>query len=211
MSAVASAAATMAAIMPPPTSPPPPPRHPLESTAGLLEQARGGDAAARERLFARVLPLLTAWAHRRLPPHARDLAETDDLVQVAMARALGRLERFEPQREGAFLAYLRQILKNLVHDELRRVRARTRAPLTESYEDPHPSPLERTVSRETLARYEAALEALAPEAREAVMLRIEFHYSYPQIAEALGRSNPDAARMMVGRAMVELARRMRDR
>ena len=43
------------------------------------------------------------------------------------------------------------------------------------------------------------------------MLRIEFHYTYAQIAEAVGRSSPDAVRMVVGRAMVDLARHMRER
>ena len=184
---------------------------PLESTAALLGRVRDGDAAARERLFARVLPLLTRWAHRRLPARARDLAETDDLVQIALGRALGRLEQFEAQREGAFLAYLRQILRNLVRDEIRRVQSRMHETLGESYEDPLPSPLERTVNRDVLERYEAALQHLDDGAREAVMLRIEFHYTYAQIAEALGRSSADAVRMAVGRAMVDLARHMRER
>lgn len=183
----------------------------LESTAVLLERVRSGDTPARERLFARMLPVLTRWAHRRLPDGARDLAETDDLVQSALGRALGHLDSFEPQREGAFLAYLRQILRNLVRDEIRRVRNRSHETLSDSFEDPLPSPLERTVSRDVLERYETALARLDEGTREAVMLRIEFHYTYPQIAEALGRSSPDAVRMLVGRAMVELARHMRER
>jgi len=57
---------------------------PLDSTAVLLERLRDGDSAARERLFARVLPLLTRWAHARLPARARDLAERNT-VMVARA------------------------------------------------------------------------------------------------------------------------------
>lgn len=184
---------------------------PLDSTAVLLERMRDGDSAARERLFARVLPMLTRWAHARLPARARDLAETDDLVQVALTRALGRLDEFDARREGAFLAYLREILRNLVRDEVRRVRSRLTETIGESVEDPRPSPLEQTVHVDVLQRYERSLETLTPEAREAVLLRFEFEYSYPQIAEALGKPSPDAARMMVGRALVELARHMRER
>ena len=44
---------------------------PLERTLDLLERVRGGDPRARERLFARFLPVLTAWAHERLPRTAR--------------------------------------------------------------------------------------------------------------------------------------------
>jgi len=190
---------------------PPGAAHPLESTAVLLERIRVGDAVARERLFARVLPALTRWAHNRLPQGARDLAETDDLVQMALGRALARMDAFQSRHEGAFLAYLRQILHNLVLDEVRRVRSRAREDLTESLEDPGPSPLERTISRDVLDRYEQGLDRLDPEAREAVLLRFEFDYTYPQIAEALGKPSPDAVRMMIGRALVEMARHMRER
>jgi RNA polymerase sigma factor (sigma-70 family) len=183
----------------------------LESTSLLLERIRGGDAAARERLFARVLPALTRWAHRRLPARMRDLSETEDLVQLSLMRALSRLDSFEAQREGAFLAYLREILKNLVRDEARRVRRREVEPLSESREDPAPSPLERTVSRDVLDRYERALEKLSAESQQAVLLRVEFAYTYPEIAAALGKASPDAARMIVGRALVEIARHMRER
>ena len=184
---------------------------PLDSTAYLLERMRNGDNDARERLFQRVLPLLTRWAHRRLPQRARDLSETDDLVQVALSRALSRVDAFDAQREGAFLAYLRQILRNLVRDEIRRTRSRITEDLSDSVEDPVPSPLERTVSRDVLSRYERALDQLAGETQQAVMLRVEFGYSYPEIAAALGRPSANAARMLVGRALVELARSMRER
>lgn len=183
----------------------------LESTSALLVRIRAGDDEARERLFARVMPALRRWAHRRLPSGARDLSETEDLVQLSLMRALGRLDHFEPNGEGAFLAYLRQILGNIVRDEVRRTRARTVEPLAESREDPGPSPLERTVSRDVLERYEHALTTLADEWRQAVMLRIEFGYTYPEIAQAIGSPSPDAARMAVGRAMVEIARHMGER
>ena len=202
---------TMAELQGPPPASPGPDEPPLESTSLLLERIRGGDATARERLFARVLPTLTRWAHRRLPARMRDLSETEDLVQLSVMRALSRLDAFESEREGAFLAYLRQILKNLVRDEVRRAGARDMEPLSETREDPGPSPLERTVSRDVLDRYERALEKLSAESQQAVLLRIEFGYAYPEIAAALGKASPDAARMMVGRAMVEIARHMRER
>jgi RNA polymerase sigma-70 factor (ECF subfamily) len=39
-------------------------------------------------------------------------------------------------------------------------------------------------------------------------MRLEFGYSYPQVAEAMGRSHPNAARMLVARALVQLAEEM---
>ncbi|MEO6461823.1 MAG: hypothetical protein ABIP29_01995, partial [Candidatus Eisenbacteria bacterium] len=63
----------------------------LEATSLLLERCRAGDTAARDRLFQRFLPLLRRWAHGRLPASARPLADTDDLVQVSLVRALNHV------------------------------------------------------------------------------------------------------------------------
>jgi RNA polymerase sigma factor (sigma-70 family) len=184
---------------------------PLERTLDLLERVRDGDTRARERLFARFLPVLTAWAHERLPRGARDLAETDDLVQVTLARALRRVDTFEYRGEGAFLAYLRQILLNAARDEVRRaVQRRPHQMLDDEHPDPAPSPLERVVGRDTLERYEAALATLEPAQREAVILKVEMGYSNPELAEALGRPSVDAARVFVARALVALAEAMRE-
>ncbi len=182
---------------------------PLDATAVLLERVRGGDAAAREALVARFLPLLRRWGHGRLPPHARGLADTDDLVQVTLLRALDRVEGFEARREGAFLAYLRRILLNAVRDEVRRSRRRP-ADRIGDHEPPDdaPSLLERQVGRDVMESYEAALASLSPSQQEAVIMRVEFGYAYAQIAEAIGGTTANAVRMKVARALVELAEAM---
>ena len=193
------------------SGPAPTPGSPLESTAVLLAQARSGDAAARERLFRRYLPILTRWAHRRLPAGARDLNETDDLVQATLLRALARLDSFEHRGEGAFLAYLRQILTHAVRDDIRRAaRRRAPAPLGEEHPDPGPSPFERLLSGEMFASYEAALLELTEEQREAIILRVEMGMSHQEIADALGRPSADAARMTVARALVRMAELMQE-
>src|SRR5690606_6265763 len=91
---------------------------PTQSTATLLARVRAGDAAAREQLCAQYLPLLMRWAHGRLPAAARDLAETADLVQMTLIKALGRIDEFESRHEGAFLAYLRSALLNALRNEI---------------------------------------------------------------------------------------------
>lgn len=184
----------------------------LESTAHLLELVRHGDRAARDRLAARYLPILMRLAHGRLPSRARDLMDTDDLVQVTLIRALDHVEGFEPRHEGAFLAYMRQILLNQIRDEVRRV---ARRPERATLEDDLPgfgrSPLEDAIGRETLDQYEAALEQLTDEQREAIVLRLELGFTYQQIADAVGNDSPNAVRMMVTRALVRMGERMRER
>lgn len=180
----------------------------VESTARLLVRIRAGDSEARERLFARALPLLQRWAHRRLPSRARDIADTDDLVQVALLKAFHRVGEFESRREGAFLAYLRTILLNSVRDELRR--SVRRPEVTEIDDemvgDEGPSILDELIGRDRMRRYEAALGRLTEQQREAVILRIEFGMSHREVAEAMGKPNADAARMTVARALAQLAR-----
>lgn len=186
-----------------------PDRRPLESTAALLTLVRNGDERARERLLTRLRPALMRWAHGRVPPRARDLHDTDDLVQRTLMRALDRLPEFESRHEGALLAYLRRILFNLVRDEARRVGRRpVHGELDETFPDGGPSPVERAIGQEALENYERALETLSEERRMAVILRVEFGFSYDEIARALDRPTPVAARLLVTRALVTLARKM---
>jgi RNA polymerase sigma-70 factor (ECF subfamily) len=180
-------------------------------TATILSRARAGDVGAREQLAARFHPILRRLAHGRLPLAARGMLDTDDIVQNTLVRAFNRLDQFEPRHEGAFLAYLRAILLNQVRDEVRRA---SRRPAPEAFDDRFadgsPSPLERAVGRDLLERYERALARLGDDQREAVIMRVELGFSFAEIAAAIGRPTANAARLLVNRAFLSLARAMRD-
>lgn len=151
----------------------------LESTATLLYRVRDGDLAARERLCASYLPRLMRWAHGRLPGYARGAVETADLVQSTLLSALGRLDEFEPRHEGAFLAYLREILLNCIRKEIRKTsKGSSWETLDESQPDAQPSPVEQVVGRDALMRYEEALNRLPEKQRESIILRIELGFSH---------------------------------
>jgi RNA polymerase sigma factor (sigma-70 family) len=183
----------------------------LTATSDLLDRARRGDEAALNELFRRHLAPLRRWARGRLPRWTRDLRDTEDLVQETLTQTLKHLPGFNPRHEGALQAYLRQAVMNRVRDEVRRT---VRHPIPnglgthESFLDPGASPLEEVIGREAMERYEMALQRLDPPEREAVIARVELQQSYQQIATALGKSSPDAARMMVTRALVRLAEEM---
>jgi len=68
--------------------------------------------------------------------------------------------------------------------------------------------LEITIGREAVERYETALARLRPEEREAIVARIELDGTYQDVAQALGKASPDAARMAVSRALLRLAEEM---
>ena len=183
---------------------------PLDSTFALLERARGGDAEALDRLFARHVKPLRRWISGRLPRWARDMADTDDLVQDTLLQTFKRIEGFEPRRVGALQAYLRQAVLNRVRDELRK---KGRRPDCTDLEDvdlaAEDSPLEEAIGREALDNYERALQRLKPEEREAIIARVELGHSYDEIAEALGKPSRDAARKAAERALVRLAEEMK--
>jgi RNA polymerase sigma-70 factor (ECF subfamily) len=181
------------------------------STLTLLRRATEGDREAADLLFARYAPPLRRWAHGRLPGWARDIADTHDLVQDAMLKTFRNLRDFEYRGSGALFAYLRQATLNGIREELQRSQRRPAAgPLEASLEAPTPSPLEAAIGRQALDRYEAALSRLSDEDREAVIGRLELGLSHRELAEALGKSSADAARMTVGRALARLAREVAD-
>lgn len=176
------------------------------ATADLIERARHGDRDAVDTLFARHIPVLRRWASGRLPRWARDLSDTGDLVQATAMDAFRVLDRFEVRGDGALQAYLRQALMNRLRNELRRL-GRKPAPsaLDSAMPGPDPSPLDAAMHQEQIDRYTSALDRLEPSDREAVIGRLEFGLSYRELAEVLGKSSSDAARMAVTRALERLA------
>ena len=180
-----------------------------ESTSQLLVRARHGDRSALDCLFARHFPPLRRWASGRLPPWARDIADTDDLVQEALLQTFKRIDGFEVRGDGALHAYLRRAVLNRITDEIRRKRRRPEGvPLDSHRVDAAPSPLEHAIGQESLARYEAALGRLTPEDQEAIIGRLELGYSYDELAESLGKPSAEAARKAAARALVKLVAEM---
>jgi RNA polymerase sigma-70 factor (ECF subfamily) len=181
----------------------------LDSTFQLISRARAGDEAAIERLFTRHLKPLQRWASGRLPRWARDLADTDDLVQDALLQTFKRIEDFEPRRVGALQAYLRQAVLNRLRDELRRRARRPDALDVDALEDVAArSPLEDAIGRQAIEDYEEALQRLEPQEREAIIARVEIGYTYEELARALGKPSADAARKAARRALLRLAEEM---
>jgi RNA polymerase sigma factor (sigma-70 family) len=166
----------------------------MESSFDLIQRAQGGDDDALNSLLERYLPRLRRWARGRLPAYARDLGDTNDLIQEA---AIGTFRN------------LRTAVVNRIHDEVRR--AGRRPPLDEistALPTPQTSPLEHAIGQEALGRYERALAQLGDVEREAVIARIELGFSYEEVAALVGKSSAGAARVAISRALDKLARLM---
>ena len=188
---------------------------PLESqtTITLIRHAQAGNRRALEIVASRLLPRLRRWAAGRLPAWARDLADTQDLVQETLTNVLATIDRFEPRHEAAFTVYVRAALANRLKNELRRA---VRHPAGHGMDaaahhvSPQPSPLDEAITQQALDRYEAALASLDDEDREAIVGRVELHYSYQELADAWGKPSAEAARKAVERAVKRLAEEMNE-
>ncbi len=129
-----------------------------------------------------------------------------DLVQDTLVKAYEDLARC--RERSRFRAWASRILRNRCLDHLKSARVRRDVPLPPSLpgsrDDPERS-RQRTALRETLA---AALETLAPEQREAFLLKHGEGYAYEEIAE-LTACSVGAAKMRVHRAREALRTRLR--
>lgn len=61
---------------------------------------------------------------------------------------------------------------------------------------------------EEIERYEAALQRLRPEEREAIILKVELGHTYADVARLLDKPTADAAHKATKRALVRLAEEM---
>lgn len=88
----------------------------------LIEQARGGDRAAFDRVFEALYPELRAVAHRRLSRHVReDAVQTTALVNECYLK-LSRIEGLPPVDRAHFLAYAATVMRSIIVDAARAAR-----------------------------------------------------------------------------------------
>lgn len=164
----------------------------LESTARLLRQVQGGNAAAQTRLAAIYLPILRRWAFGHLPVAERDRVES--LTRATLTHALGQIHNQPPRHEGAFLCALREALLAVIG-----------AQWPVAADMSLPPQLAQAVGPDTFSAYAQALRQLPVADREALLLRMEFGFSFQEIADAVELADAGQARARVREALVKLA------
>ena len=175
-------------------------------TVDLLKQdqarrPRGARPPARSGAF-RPSPV----GPRRLPPSARGMQDTADLVQDAVfaTHAPARRVRSAPSGRAAGLP---PPGGDEPHSRSRSAApaARSRPTFPDQLADPSAVAAGTGDRRENVARYERALQRLTPEDREAIIGRLEMQDSYDELALVLDKPSAAAARVTVTRAMKRLA------
>ena len=113
--------------------------------------------------------------------------DAEDVVHDAFVRAMAGAGRF---RGGDERAWLLAIVRNACYSTHRRQRVRQASALDPLDEDAHedtaaPSPEQRAIDGDTRRRVRRAVEALAPEFREVIVLREFEGLSYKEIADVV--------------------------
>lgn len=175
----------------------------------VLERAKRGDRAAAQMLIERAIPLVTRWAHGRVPPYARAEANTEDVVQDAVVKSLRRVGAFQHRSVSGLQFYLRRSVVNRIRDLLRRTlrRGGPAAPIEVEPPGLEPSPLEAAIRTQRFEQFLEALQQLSPGDRQIVVWRVELGYGVSEIAQRLGTSVP-AAGMRVNRALERLRKHL---
>ncbi len=147
-----------------------------------VARARAGDTAAFAALVRRHQDRVFGFILRMLD--ARD--EAMELTQDVFVKAWQALPGWRP--EARFSTWLLQIARNAALDQLRHRRVVQFAPLDDGMDvaDTAPGPEARYASRQRQALLENALQQIAAEHREILLLREIEDLSYAELAAVLG-------------------------
>lgn len=161
-----------------------PARDPEPSDEALMQAYAGGDVAAFETLYGRHRLRLYRYLMRQL----RDAALAEELFQDVWQKVIGARASWTP--EAAFATWLLRIAHNRLTDHWRAQRHRPPAPAdaderTARVADPD-TPERQLSEFEQRRRLQLALDALPPEQREVIVLRLEQELSLEEIGEVTG-------------------------
>jgi RNA polymerase sigma-70 factor (ECF subfamily) len=187
------------------------------SLCQLLAQARAGDAAAQDRLFAACRNYLAVVARAEIGSWLQAKVDASDLVQQTLLDAHRGMGNFRGHNEAEWLGWLRQILSHNAADFVRhygeaakRKAAREVRLAPADSQQSHASPYEPTAATETpsemLMRHETELQladaiaALPEDYQEVIVLRNLQQLPFDEVARRMNRSRP-AAQMLWMRAI----------
>jgi RNA polymerase sigma-70 factor (ECF subfamily) len=188
-------------------------------TCGLLEQVRGGDRHALDRLLARHRRGLLGFVEVHLDPRLRARVDPSDVVQDTQLEVVRRMDDFLERQPMPFHVWLRkqafERMLRLRRDHLERARRsvkreaawpdRSSLLLARPLLGKAPSPHDLLEARERIERVGLAVAELAAADREILLMRHAEELPYEEIA-CLLEIDPAAARKRYGRAMIRLQR-----
>jgi RNA polymerase sigma-70 factor (ECF subfamily) len=191
--------------------------------AAWLASARAGDALARDRLFAACRSFVTTAARCHLQRRLQAKVDASDVVQQSLLEAHRGLDGFAGETPQELLGWLRRIVAHNALDVARRYRGAAKrdagreVPLAAHGDasggwhappvDPASSPSARVMRGERELLLAAALEGLAEDQREVLVLRNIERLPFEEVARRMDRSS-GACRMLWVRAIAALRERL---
>lgn len=176
----------------------------MSEEAGLIEKARQGDREAFGGLYDSYVRRIYDFVYYRVG--GRETAE--DLTSDIFFKALEKIGSFDPsQKNSSFGAWLYRIARNRVIDHYRANRPLSSFEEAESQlgdDGSTAEDLKRREDRKAVLKY---LDALKPEQKELLLLRIWDERPYREIALITGKSEA-ALKMAFGRAIKILREKM---
>jgi len=175
----------------------------------LMRLVSRGDTRAFEELVERHQTLVAGTVARMLGSNS----DVEDIAQQVFIRVWKSARRYVPRAK--FTTWLLKITRNLVFNELRRIKRRAHVPLESEpgSEDPplkdeaNLAPDASLLEVELRSAIEEAIMQLPENQRMALVLRRYEQLSYEQIAEILDLSVP-AVKSVLFRARTELRSRL---
>ena len=193
-------------------------------TIDLVQRAREGSGDAREELFARYGDRVLAIVRARLGRRLRANVESRDILQDALAEAVGGLERFEMRDDSSLIRWLATLVEHQITAKADYWGAAKRDPGREvaregvdeeggdlplPADDPSPSMV--VGASEEAETVIDCIRGLPERQRELILLRDYSGASWQEVADAVGAPSPGAARMLHARAVARLGKLLRER
>ena len=188
----------------------------------LIRRARQGNEDALGRLLDGHRAYLKMLAQRSIGGRLEARVDASDLVQQTFLSAFRHIQEFVGDDEAQFVAWLRKIHQQNIHDTIRRnVHAQKRSIANEQSLDDSQldelgmgsgsaaSPSQRAMQGEQAVQLANALQTLPEDQREAVRLRHLEGCSLAQLAEHFKRSEAAVAALLK-RGLENLRKRLRD-
>lgn len=192
----------------------------------LLARVRAGDRDAQDLLVRRFLGRVQALVHRelqrRLRPQQHALLRqlsTGDVVQEVFVEVLQGVDKWQGEREEAFVTLLATLVEHRLLDQVRKSQAGCRdvrrvgdaGPATVGAAASGRSPATLAGSNEQMAIYREVLAGFDERERALLTLRLEDGLEFAELAERLGWATPDAARKAFHLVQAKLLLRLRQR
>jgi RNA polymerase sigma-70 factor (ECF subfamily) len=195
--------------------------HSSDSIEGLIAQARSGDNSALGNVLESFQAYLKLLARLRLNHQLQGKVSPSDVVQETFLSAKKAFGQFRGQSERELMAWLRSILAAEIASQTRyyardrrdvamekRLRVeldQTSAGLSRGIVDPGASPSAIATKRESEVMVAEALSQLCDDNREVIIRRNFQHQTFPEVAQAMGRSTAAVKSLWV-RALANLRR-----